>query len=63
MEDDKIILFKEKQDCSGCAACYAICPNHAIQMQADEEGFLYPQIDEKLCVGCAKCICVCAMRE
>ena len=45
--------------CSGCAACYAVCPRKAISMQPDEEGFLYPHIDEPLCVHCGLCERVC----
>ena len=45
--------------CSGCAACYAVCPRKAISMQPDEEGFLYPHIDESLCVHCGLCERVC----
>lgn len=41
------ILFKSKEDCCGCTACYAICPKMAISMVEDEEGFDYPQINEK----------------
>lgn len=41
--------------CSGCAACYAVCPRKAISMQPDEEGFSYPHIDESLCVHCGLC--------
>ena len=29
----------EKEDCCGCTACMSICPNDAITMVADEEGF------------------------
>ena len=44
------VLYERKEDCCGCTACYAICPKSAISMQTDEEGFLYPVIDEELCV-------------
>jgi len=44
-----------KNLCSGCAACYAVCPRKAISMQPDEEGFAYPHIDESLCVHCGLC--------
>ena len=40
------MLFKKREDCCGCTACYAICPKDAITMIEDEEGFEYPQIDE-----------------
>jgi formate hydrogenlyase subunit 6/NADH:ubiquinone oxidoreductase subunit I len=31
--------------CTGCAACAAVCPSDSITMQADDEGFLHPQIN------------------
>lgn len=56
------ILFNGKEECCGCTACYAICPKNAIYMQPDEEGFLYPVIDEKLCVNCMSCLKVCPIK-
>ena len=40
----KPVLFKEKRECCGCYACYSICPQKAIEMKKDEEGFFYPEI-------------------
>ena len=40
------ILYEKKENCSGCTACYAICPKEAISMVEDEEGFEYPQIQQ-----------------
>ncbi|MGW8184830.1 MAG: polysaccharide pyruvyl transferase family protein [Candidatus Moraniibacteriota bacterium] len=48
-----------KNKCSGCSACYSICPSDAISMTRDEEGFLYPIIDEKKCTNCGLCRKVC----
>lgn len=45
--------------CTGCAACANICPKNCILMRADEEGFLYPEIDEEKCVNCNVCEKVC----
>lgn len=42
-----MITIKDKKDCCGCTACYNACPKKAIAMQADQEGFLYPVIDQK----------------
>lgn len=53
------VLFKRKEECCGCTACYAACPRSAITMTADEEGFEYPQVDEKKCVRCYICLTVC----
>lgn len=55
-------LAGDKYSCCGCAACYSVCPVGAISMQADKKGFLYPQIDEDICVRCQKCMSVCAFK-
>ena len=49
----------EKKDCSGCSACFNICPKKAITMIPDENGFKYPNIDLNLCVHCNLCKKVC----
>ena len=56
-------LFTDKNNCCGCTACKNICPKNAITMVMDSEGFLYPQIDEKLCVNCGMCKKVCAFQN
>ena len=55
MEENVINKFK----CTGCGACYSICPKNAIEMKADEEGFLYPYIDNTKCVHCELCKNIC----
>ena len=49
----------DKKHCSGCTACFAVCPRRAISMRQDEEGFAYPQIDASVCVNCGLCEKVC----
>ena len=56
------ILYKSKEECCGCTACYAICAKEAISMVEDEEGFEYPQIDKSKCVYCYQCIKVCPIK-
>ena len=56
------ILYKRKEECCGCTACYAICPQKAIKMNIDEEGFEYPIIDENKCIRCNQCIKVCPFK-
>lgn len=49
----------EAQQCYGCSACVNVCPVRAINMEADDEGFLHPVIDEAVCINCSKCENVC----
>lgn len=57
------VLVEDKENCCGCSACYSICPVGAITMSPDEEGFLYPNIDEEKCIRCYQCISVCAFKK
>lgn len=50
----------EKKNCSGCAACYSVCPKQCISMERDEEGFDYPQLTSpETCINCGLCEKVC----
>lgn len=48
-------VLDDTTKCCGCGACLAVCPKDAIAMQRDEEGFLYPVIDEDACIRCGLC--------
>ena len=54
-----MIKLLNKNSCSGCSACFSICPKHAIEMVPDDEGFNYPKIDSLLCIDCGLCNAVC----
>lgn len=58
-----ITLFEKKEACCGCAACAAICPQKAVTMVTDSEGFRYPRISPDLCVECGACLSVCPARK
>lgn len=45
--------------CYGCMICAEICPVKAIKIKEDEEGFRYPEIDEKICIKCGACEKIC----
>ena len=58
-----VCLFTDKEHCSGCGACAAICPVSAIRMERDEEGFRYPRIDGTKCIQCGKCTESCPLNR
>ena len=57
-----IIKLKDKIHCTGCSACCDICPVNAITMQSNNEGFLYPNINEDICIKCGTCISKCPFK-
>lgn len=50
-------------DCCGCRACEQICAHHAITMHENEEGFIYPALNEEACMDCGLCEKVCPMMQ
>lgn len=56
-------LFNKKENCCGCKACYVACPQKAIQLRQDEQGFVYPEISKEKCIDCGICQKVCPLKE
>lgn len=54
-----MITITDKTNCCGCSACANICPKKCISMKADEEGFLYPCVDDSACINCKLCEKIC----
>lgn len=59
----KIVLFEDKKSCCGCGACMNACPKNAISMKPDEYGFLYPTIDDTVCIECGVCMRSCGYKD
>lgn len=58
-----MIKITDPADCSGCSACYAVCPHEAIEMCPDALGFLYPKVNPERCTDCGLCERVCAFND
>ena len=57
---DSVSTNKESRYlCCGCSACESACGKDAISMIADNEGFIYPVVNEEVCVNCGLCVKVC----
>ena len=56
-------MICSKEKCTGCFACYNICPKKAIIMEQDEYGEVFPKIDKEKCINCNLCKKVCPQLE
>lgn len=54
-----MIHITDKKNCCGCSACVQRCPKQCILLKEDDEGFLYPKVDEDKCINCGLCEKVC----
>ncbi len=52
-------MICDKTNCTGCFACYNVCPKNAITMQEDEYGYIYPIINDEKCINCNLCKKIC----
>lgn len=52
-------IMKIGKACVGCRSCELSCPQTCIRFQPDQEGFLYPSVDETLCTQCGVCLRKC----
>lgn len=50
-------------DCTGCSACFNVCPKQAIDMIADSEGFERPIINQQKCIDCGLCVKTCPAND
>lgn len=49
--------------CTGCHACYNICPQNCIEMVENKEGFLEPSINYDICINCNLCKKICPVNK
>jgi len=47
--------------CTGCSCCESICPQNAIKMTKDKNGFMYPKINKEKCINCGLCLKKCPL--
>lgn len=48
-------VYTEQKNCSGCGYCQYVCAKHAITLKEDSDGYVYPEINQSLCVECGAC--------
>ena len=47
------------EKCTACGACIQKCPKNCIELQRDDNGFLYPSVNTTECIECGLCDKVC----
>lgn len=52
------VTLLEKNKCVGCRSCVNSCLNESIEMKENDEGFLYPSINDS-CTNCGVCVLRC----
>lgn len=45
----------KEQNCSGCGACFNVCPVGAIKMEYSSRGYRVPIINSEKCIDCGLC--------
>lgn len=56
-------IICESQYCTACYACLNTCQHGAIEFYADNMGYLYPHVNEDLCVDCGMCMKTCPINH
>lgn len=54
-----MVTEKNRELCTGCGVCAAICPKSCLKIELNEDGFYMPICDEATCVHCDLCDKVC----
>lgn len=57
------INSKKEMQCTGCTACVNICPNQAIRMIRNKEGFWRAHVEEEHCTDCGLCMEICHLNR
>lgn len=55
--------FKITDLCCGCGTCASVCPQKAIEIRKDNQGFEHYFIDSDSCIACGTCRSVCPMNN
>ncbi len=58
-QEHKSILSVRPAACTGCSACQVVCPQGAIRMEKNRDGFSMPILEEEKCVSCTLCQQIC----
>ncbi len=59
ISSEPMMKIKITNTCCGCGVCKTVCPQSAISIAVDGNGFLQANVNVDNCIKCRKCIAVC----
>lgn len=62
-DESKSNILSVGNDCTGCRVCELVCPRRCICMEQNDEGFLYPVVNDRECISCGLCLKKCAQSK
>lgn len=56
-------MIQKNKYCTACGACVQKCPKGCISLKENEDGFMYPEINNEKCIECDLCQKVCPILQ
>lgn len=59
VNQNTVTKIADENKCTGCGGCAAVCPENAITMTKNRQGFFIPEVNGGKCTLCGKCLETC----
>lgn len=56
VNQNTVVKTADENKCTGCGGCAVICPENAITMTKNSQGFFIPEVNGGKCTLCGKCL-------
>ena len=59
IKENTVAKIADENQCTGCGGCAEICPENAIAMTKNSQGFFFPEVNGGKCTLCGECLNQC----